>query len=165
MNLRIKILLSTFVLLIYLLTTSTLSCADDTTADIKATNLKILNIEKTKNNLDIMTLKLLTEQIESVPPKAVFYYNPENTELIMVKVSVGHETFLTTYTYYFQKNRILKYLKEITGRPDNPPKEAVIYKANGSILWKNIDAPAISSKKLTGLFNNNMKLLDNFSKY
>ncbi len=151
-------------LLIYFFTVSTLSCADNT-SDIKGINYKVSQIEKTKDRYDILKIKLLTEQIESVPPEAMFYYNPENTELVMVHVSVGHETFLITHTYYFENNIILKYLKEISGRPDNPPKEAVIYKTNGSILWKNINEPVISSKKLIGLFKNTMTMLDDFSKY
>jgi len=151
-------------LLIYSLTISTLSYAD-VTSDIKVANLKVSKIEKIKEDFDIITIKLLTEQLESVPPEVIFYYNSENEKLAMVHVSVGHETFLTTHTYYFQKDKALKYLKEIVGRPDNPKKEAIIYDAKGNILWKNIEKPIMSGEKLLDLFKSNMAMLNDFAKY
>ncbi len=99
----------TVILFLYLV--STLSCADST-SDIKSINQKVAQIEKNKDKLDILSVKLLLEQLESSPPEAMFYYNPETGKLAMAKITVGHETFSTTHSYYFnKKNKIIKYLK------------------------------------------------------
>ncbi len=153
---------------IILLTCSLLACnssqADDR-AEIKAVNQKVVQIEKSKENLNVLELKIHTGELEAAPPNVMYYYRPENMELVMLQVSVGHEIFLTKYTYYFENNRVIKFLKDTEGHPEPPPKFAIIYKADGKVLWKNIDEPNVMAKTVLDLYKNNIAILKEFSKY
>jgi len=153
---------------IILLTCSLLACnssqADDK-AEIKSVNQKVVQIEKSRKNLNVLELKIHTGELEAVPPNVMYYYRPENMELVMLQVSVGHEIFLTRYTYYFENNRVIKFLKDTEGHPDPPPKFAIIYKADGEVLWKNIDEPGVMAKTALDLYKKNIAILKEFSKY
>ena len=140
------------------------ACADNKTK-ITDINNKVDQIEKIKNSLHIMEIKLQTGTSESSPPEVMYYYKPGNLELVMLQISVGHEIFVTKHTYYFEKNHVLKYLKETLNHPDSPAKEAIIYNNDGSILWKNMAEPVVSSRKVIELFNLNIDTLKEFSKY
>ena len=137
----------------------------DVKSEIKRVNKQVSQIEKTIKNLDILALNVQTEATEASPPEIKYYYDPENLELALLRVSAGHEVFSTQYSYYYNNGKIIKFLKEIIGRPDSPPKQAIIYGKDESILWKNIDAPVISTKKVIEIFELNMKTLISFSKY
>ena len=137
----------------------------DVKSEIKRVNQQVAKIEKIIKNLDILELNVHTEATEASPPEIKYYYNPENLELALLRVSVGHEIFSTQYSYYCSNGKIIKYLKEIIGRPDSPPKQAIIYGGNEAVLWKNIDAPVISTKKVIEIFELNIKTLISFSKY
>ncbi len=95
----------------------------------------------------------------------MYYYKPENMELVMLQVSVGHEIFSTKHTYYLNNNRVIKYLKETFDHPDSPPPKVIIYDVNGKVLWKNIDEPAVSTVDVIKLFKQNINTLKAFSKY
>jgi len=134
-------------------------------AEIKAINEKVAEINKMKDDLNALELKLHTGEFESVPPEVKYYYLPDNLELVMLEVSVGHETFVTKHSYYFSHNLAIKYIKEILHRADNPPKQAIIFDSDGTILWKNMDEPVMDSSKVIELFNLNMNALKAFAKY
>jgi len=140
------------------------ACADSG-AEIKAVNAKVAELNKLKNELNALELKLHTGEFEAVPPEVKYYFDSETQNLVMLEVNVGHETFVTKHTYYFDQNKTLKYIKEILHRADNPPKQAIIYAADGSVLWKNMDEPALDSNKAIELFNLNIKALKAFAKY
>ena len=140
------------------------ACADSG-AEIKSINAKVAEIDKQKGGLNALELKLHTGEFESVPPEVKYYYEPETFILVMLEVSVGHETFVTKHSYYFNENHAIKYIKEVLHRADNPPKQAIIYASDGSVLWKNMDEPVMDSTKVVELFNLNMNALKAFAKY
>ncbi|MEJ2608632.1 MAG: hypothetical protein P8179_00800 [Candidatus Thiodiazotropha sp.] len=43
--------------------------------------------------------------------------------------------------------------------------EAIIYNKDGTILWKNVDDPAVSGKQIKELFTNAMSAVKAFSAY
>jgi len=152
------------VLLISCLSIYDLACADSK-IEIKAVNNRVAQIEKNKNRLNTLELKLNTGEFESSPPEVTYYYKPDNLELVMLQVSVGHEIFVSQYSYYFNNKHLIKYLKETLHHPDSPAKQAVIFNSDGTILWKNIDEPVISGARVIALFKSNMNILKAFSKY
>jgi hypothetical protein len=137
----------------------------DNTEVIKQVNKKVAQIEKTKEELNILELKLHTGELEAAPPEVMFYYEADNMELVMLKATVGHEIYTTKHTYYLNNNRVIKYLKESFNHPDSPPKQAIIYDNKGKPLWKNINEPLIKPAEIKQQFERNMDLLRTFSKY
>jgi hypothetical protein len=137
----------------------------DNTEEIKQVNKKAAQIEKTKDKLNILELKLHTSELEAAPPEVMFYYEADNMELVMLQVNVGHEIFTTKHTYYFNNNCVIKYLKESFNHPDSPPKKAIIYNDKGKPLWQNINAPIIKPAEIKKQFERNVDLLIAFSKY
>lgn len=98
----------------------------------------------------IMSKEILVT--EGRPPEFMFYYDPSG--LVATEVSVGHETWLIKYRYYFYPNgQLMKYIEEIEGRPDNPPKLAIIYGADGKIIWSNTDEVKAGPEQIKGLYN------------
>ena len=152
------------VLLISWLSVYNLAYADSS-IEIKAVNKRVSQIEKNKNSLNTLELKLDTGELEASPPEVRYYYKPDNLELVMLQVSVGHEIFVTRYSYYFNNNHLIKYLKEMLHHPDSPAKQAVIFKGDGTILWKNIDEPVITGSRVIELFKSNMDTLKAYSRY
>ena len=75
----------------------------DTASEIKDVNNKVLQIEKIKQGLNVLELKLQTGEMEAVPPQVKFYYKAENLELVLTQVSAGHEVFSINYSYYYDK--------------------------------------------------------------
>ena len=89
---------------------------------------------------------------EGSPPDLKFYYRQDR--LLAVQVDVGHETWSNRFSFYFYENgQIMKFLKTTLDRPDNPPKLAVIYEPDGSVLWKNTDDTYIDPDELKALFD------------
>jgi len=151
-------------LLISCLSIHELACADSK-IEINAVNNRVAQIEKNKNSFNTLQLKLNTGEFESSPPEVTYYYKPDNLELVMLQVSVGHEIFVTQYSYYFNNKYLIKYLKEMLHHPDSPAKQAVIFNSDETILWKNIDEPVVSGASVKALFKSNMDSLKAFSKY
>lgn len=137
----------------------------DNKFDIEAINKKVDKIEKMKGSLKALEIKLHAGESESSPPEVMYYYKPDNLELVILRVSVGHEIFVTKHTYYFENNHAIKYLKETLNHPDSPPKQAILYKNDGSVLWKNVAEPVVSGKKVVELFMLNIATLKEFAKY
>lgn len=154
---------NTLITFILCLTFITQACADNK-SEIKNINDNVANIEKSKNTLNVLELKLQTGEFEASPPELKYFYKPDNMEIVALEVSAGHETFVIKYTYYFNNNKVIKYLKETLHHPDSPPKQAIIYN-NDKILWKNTDEPVYDAKKAIELFKLNMQALKSFSKY
>ncbi|MDH5179024.1 MAG: hypothetical protein OEZ39_01555 [Gammaproteobacteria bacterium] len=129
-------------------------------------NKKVKAIDDARDDLYQLEIKQHVEVSEGVPPSVVFFYKPEREELVLVEFSAGHEIFSVVYKYYFENKKIIKYSKEILNRPDNPPKRAIIYGSDGSVLWKNtINEPVISVKNILEIYSLNMRLIQDASKY
>lgn len=154
----------TLLILIFCTGISSLACADEK-SDINDINSKVSKIEASKNNLNILELKLHTSELEAAPPEIKYFYKSGTNELVKLQVSVGHETFVSQHSYYYSNELIIKYLKETLNHPDSPPKQAIIYNNTGDILWKNTDEPAYNSKAALDLFKLNMQSLKSFTKY
>jgi hypothetical protein len=93
-------------------------------------------------------------------------YTRRDSKLIAVIITVGHETWGNTFTYYFDdKQRIMKYSKTCGGRPDCEPKTAIIYGADGKVLWKNTEAPYASPSRIVVLFEAITSLRGPLSRY
>lgn len=137
----------------------------DNAEEIKQVNKKVAQIEKTKDELNILELKLHTGELEAAPPEVMFYYEANNMELVMLQATVGHEIYTTKHTYYLSNNSVIKYLKESFNHPDSPPKRAIIYDHKGKPLWQNINAPIIKPAEIKKQFERNVNLLRAFSKY
>lgn len=137
----------------------------DNGSDIQLINKKVADIEKNKRQLNYFEVAIHSEEIESVPPIARFYYSLKTENLLILQVDVGHEIFLNRFTYYFDNDVLIKYVKESLNHPDAPPKEAVIYNDSGLVLWKNTNEPLLDSRQIQNLFMLNMNALKSFSRY
>jgi hypothetical protein len=157
-------MIKNILLILGLLGFTGLAFAENTDA-IQRVNRHVAELEKAKAALNTLELKVEVGEFESVPPRILFYYNPENTELQLAEIDVGHEIFSTSFRYYFDDGRIIKYLKYHEGHPDKPAKQAIIYSRDGSVLWRNIDQPTVSIEQVVTLFEKNMATLIDFAKY
>jgi hypothetical protein len=142
-----------------------LTAIEQNASDIKAVNQAVATLEKSKDTLYILEIKLHVSELEATPPDVKYYFNPETMKPVILQVDVGHEVFSTRHSYYFKNNKVIKYLKEQINHPDSPPKEAIIYNKDGAILWKNINEPAVSEKQVKELFANAMSAVKAFSAY
>ena len=142
-----------------------ISCNADESPEINRINTIVSKIEKTKNDLNTLELKLNTGEFEASPPEVIYYYKPDNMELVMLQVNAGHETFSSVYTYYLNNNKVIKYLKQDLNHPESPPKKAIIYNTDGDILWKNVDEAIVNEVDIITLFEQNIQVLKAFSKY
>lgn len=152
--------------LIYtLLICSVLPCSAFADSRIKTINNKVAAIEKRikQDNIPKIVLKYDLGENEGSPPEAFYYYDWKTKKLIVVKIHVGHEVFGIDHSYYFENDHILKYLKTYSNHPQNPPRSAIIYADDGTVLWKNMDAPAISAGAILESFKQNNILLNSFS--
>ena len=153
----------TLTIIIFCVSLITQAVADNK-SEINMINTIVANIEKTKAELNVLELRLQTGEFEASPPEVKYYYKPENMQLVALQVSTGHETFVIQYSYYYNDNKLIKYLKERLHKPDSSTKQAIIYN-KGKILWKNIDEPVYDNSKAIELFQLNMQALKSFSKY
>ncbi len=143
------------------------SYASEVKDQIVLTNKKVKAIERNLKNgkYSLISLKNIIQEIESVPPIINLYYSYTTNKIVVAKIEVGHETWSKSFSYYFdQKEKIIKYL-EIISRPDNPPKRAIIYGSDRSIIWKNTIEPTIDSKEIRDFFKKAMFFQTEFSKY
>lgn len=103
---------------------------------------------------------------EGAPPSFKFYYDPSKDRLVAAVVSVGHETWLNEFRYYYYPDgKPMKYTKTTQERPDNPPKQAVIFDKHGSVLWKNTDAPRVPADDILRFFNKLQEMRKVFAEY
>lgn len=119
-----------------------------------------------KGTLNASSLIIKNEQIqvsEGVLPTLTIYHM--NDRPIAAYITAGHETWSKSFYYCFdKKGRIMKYL-EVIDRPDNPPRRAIIYNPDGSVIWKNIDEAEVSPQKIVNLFKTLQSHMKAFSSY
>jgi len=134
-------------------------------ASIHDVNEAVAEIEK---NIQLGQYDIL--KIDSSPhsegraPSYQYYH--KKGELFAVYISVGHETWVTTHQFYFRHDKsLMKYIKLIVGRPDNPKKRAVIYNDNESVLWSNIEQTNISKENIVNIFRAYQNNIDGLSLY
>lgn len=142
-----------------------LTATEQNAAAIKAVNQVVAALEKSKDALYKLEILLDVGEQEASPPDIKYYFNPETMKPVILQVDVGHEVFSTRHCYYFENNKVIKYLKEQINHPDSPPKEAIIYDKDGTILWKNLDEPAASEQQVKELFTNAMRAIEAFASY
>ena len=132
---------------------------------IQLINRKVDDIVRNRHQLDHFEITIHSIETESTPPIARFFYTQKDENLLIFQIDVGHEIFLNRFTYYFDNNILIKYLKESFNHPDAPPKEAIIYSHNGLILWKNTSEPLLNGHQIQSLFRLNIDALKSFAKY
>ena len=94
---------------------------------------------------------------EGSPATLTMYFKGDR--IVCITASVGHETWVNEFSYYFYANaKPMKYLKTTKDRPDNPAKEAIIYNDNGTVLWKNTDATIVPAQEIYNLFAKMQKI-------
>lgn len=104
-------------------------------------------------------------EYEGSPATITFFFKKDSI-MVAVKVSVGHETWINEFWYYFNNSgNIIKYLKKTIDRPDNPANRAIIYGKNKIILWQNIDEMAVSVNQIKELFYSIQKIRLKFAQY
>ncbi len=98
----------------------------------------------------------------------IFNYEKDTFNLVCVKFTLPKEIYSIVYSYYFDdEEKLIKFLKVIHNRPDNPPREAKIYNEFGGIVWSNFeyDLP-IDTEDLKGIFKEfNEKLIKIYYKH
>lgn len=138
----------------------------DTTSTTETVNKEVTLIEKSITNDELSFIELNDMTIlEGKLPNCKFYYNNDGN-LIAVFVEVGHETWYVQFSYFFSYDGTpIKFIKKITGRPDNPPLQAIIYNHNSKVLWKNIESPPIDPIQLQEYFSRFNTMRHKFSEY
>lgn len=132
---------------------------------VQQVNEKVAAIQEdiSSGDLAVIEIKEILDS-EGSPPEFKFYYNQD--DLVAVHVNVGHETWLVKYSYYFYPNGFkMKLVEEIVGRPDNPPKKAILYDKKGKVLWSSTDKIKVAPNKIKNLFNHYYKLKNMFRGY
>lgn len=133
-------------------------------------NKKVTKIEEEikkfipNESLEYLEVNIEPVSLEASPPSLRFYYG--NNNLIALYVTVGHETWVKRFHYFFDEHgNPLKYLEIIEGRKTEPERFAIIYETDGSILWKNTDDPIIQPKKIQLLFTELINSSYEFTRY
>jgi hypothetical protein len=139
--------------------------ADDLKKTIADINKAVIAIDDSILRDEYTTLHIEEHsEAEGAPPSFSMYYKGDR--LIAVVVSVGHETWSKEFRYYYYINgKPQKYVEVINKRPDNPPRVAIIYSENGSVLWKNVEKEVINFSELQNLFLTLQKTRKSFSTY
>lgn len=132
---------------------------------IKNVNKIVDEIEKNINSGDLSNFKIENEtELEISAPTINIYYKGDT--LYCIKIRAHHETWSTLYSFYFRKNKApLKYLKVIENRLDKPPKEAIIYNEDGSVLWQNVKEPNVGFKEILDMYNSLLAIMAKSTKY
>lgn len=106
------------------------------------------------------------EPTEGVPPSFKFFFDPKDESLQACEVWVGHETWGSRFSYYFGPDgKPLKYLETISDRPDHPEPKAILYDADGSVLWKNMQDPRLKTEDISSLYRLLRSRLEPFEHY
>jgi hypothetical protein len=149
-------------LLAILLATSCCGVAAD---PIQAVNREVAGIQERIERGEIPFLEITdTVAHEGSPPQARLHY--EDSRLLAAFVTAGHESWSKTFSYWFYPDGTpMKYLEAIEDRPDSPPRRAVIYGADGAVLWRNTDEPAVAPSALRELFARLQELRQAFARY
>jgi hypothetical protein len=140
-------------------------CAHIEGSTIKAINATVASIDDSVKAGLYSSLNINEETIaEGSPTKITLFFIGER--IVLVTASVGHEIWLSKFNYYYYPNgQPMKYIKEIIDRPDNPPKQAILYNDSGNVIWKNIDAPIVQTTQMYELFAKLQKIRRELSGY
>ncbi len=117
--------------------------------DMERINLKVKQILRDieKDEFPVVVMRFDNLVSEGSPPDFKFYY--KNDKLIACQIDVGHETWGIRFSYFFDEDgRIIKYLKEVSSRPDNPPRKAIFYDKKGDVIWSNIKKPPVKAEEI-----------------
>ena len=144
-----------------------MSCSLAGTDEVKRINSLVAAMDDSLKTEHYAELTIAEQGLsEGVPPRITFYFNREQGGLAAAIVSVGHETWSNEFRYYFYPNgKPMKYAKVTDGRPDNPPKEAMIFDRNGKTVWKNTEEPQVAVDDLQELFKKLEWIRLKFSEY
>ncbi|GEM_PF-5178875 len=136
---------------------------DKLTVDL--VNKKVDSLETELKNGSFEKTTLATEtQAEVSPPTITFLHS--DGKLVSAVITMNHEGWQNRFQYWFDnREKPLKYLKTST-RPDEKNKrQAVIYQADGTVLWKNADLPELTPDKILAEFKAAWDMAIGFSKY
>ncbi|MCP4120524.1 MAG: hypothetical protein GY751_02085 [Bacteroidetes bacterium] len=144
--------------------------SSDIADQIKLVNNEVSNIEidiKENRNISTFNFKYSGMFHGSGPGVIKFYslyqHEKKSFTLVCVKFIIAKEFYRNEYSYYFCKDeKLIKFSMETIGRPDNPPKRAIIFDLNGRPLWSNFkhDLP-IKKEDLKRIFKEfNKKMFD-----
>ncbi len=119
-----------------------------TAADPGEVNHRVRQVDQSVARGEYSAILVRAEAVaEGSPPEYRFYHADGRVRL--VTVSVGHETWNTVHSYYFRDDgSLMKYLRVIQGRPDDPPRLAVIYDETGRAVWHNTEAPPVAAEEV-----------------
>jgi hypothetical protein len=155
--------------LLAILALSTISCSGRGagTDEVKRINALVAAMDDLLKTEHYAELKIAEQGVsEGAPPGITFYFDREQGGLAAAVVSVGHETWSNEFRYFFYPNgKPMKYTKATDGRPDNPPKEAIIFDQNGKPRWKNTQEPQVAEDDLLALFKKLEVIRTKFAKY
>ncbi|MCP4216739.1 MAG: hypothetical protein GY765_18960 [bacterium] len=135
---KIKIIAS----LLFCLLFGRVYSSSDVADRIKFVNNEVSNIEREiKESRYVATLNY--KFLGMCGPITINFYSlyqagEDSNSLICVKFSITKESYWNEFFYYFDKNeKLIKFSKETFHRPDNLPKQAIIFHSNGRPLWTN----------------------------
>lgn len=122
------------------------SAADDPVAEV---NRQVSRIEESIAGDRLAALSVVSEETaEGVPPEIRFHAGADG-RLVAASITAGHESWQSKISWYFFENgKAMKYLRIITGRSDQPEREAVVYGREGQVIWKNVDEPLVDAEDL-----------------
>ena len=137
---------------LYIISFVSVTCSTEPASAIKTVNSLIASINDSIQSGSYSYLEVNeTSTSEGSPATLKMYF--KGKRIILITASVGHETWVNEFSYYYYPNgQPMKYLKETRDRPDNPAKEAIIYSSNGVVVWKNTDAPVVPASELYDSF-------------
>ncbi len=151
------------------ITISTSVFTKEAKTQIEVVNTKVKSIEKAikEGKYPKLRFENIIEAFETIPPVFHFFYTYDTHKLVAVTVDVGHETWGISYYYFFdEEERIIKYLKVVTDRPDNPPEIVIIYNTDSSVLWSNTDhLPRVAPADIRGFYKKAFLFQLEFSGY
>lgn len=81
-----------------------------------------------------------------------------------IRIQVGHESWSSVFTYYFQNGKLAKY-SSVSDQPGNGKRWGILYGTRGEILWKNIDSPRVPVDRLVRILDALDSIREEFSGY
>lgn len=134
------------------------SFSADTLSIVKIVNSSVASVEDSIQAGVYASLEINEVSTSEGSPAALTMFF-KGQRIVMINASVGHETWINEFKYYYYSNgKPMKYLKSTKDRPDNPAREAVIYNDKGEMVWKNTDLPEVSPSELYEVFTKLQKI-------
>ena len=125
---------------------------------INSVNEMVAKIEKKIKEKAYTAITIDYVVFEGSGPLIKFYSHFDDKKeifsLTCVKFEIPFEVYYNEYSYFFDKEgKILKFIKNTVNRPDNPPKQAIIFDKEGKIIWSNYkDEIPIKIEDLQSIF-------------